>query len=240
VTLVDIGAFPGSGAAPLAAGTAGEVVPPSAAAPLSPGQAALTRPSAAAPRTAPAGRTPGAGAQPRGGAPSGALEGDAGAGAGGAAPAGTGEGSALRPGWRDPRLIPGAPEDVSAERPMTEHERYMAHLHARIDVYNDSIAGDAERARRATDWTVKGKNGERWGVSPGKIHLGKLTLPSPLPSFRPPATQEDGVATEAAQRREIDRQAEDGARDAALKEQKRSAREHADEKRRGDSEPGDG
>jgi hypothetical protein len=55
----------------------------------------------------------------------------------------------------------------------------MAHLQSRIDALNDSVAGDAERARRTTDWTVTDKSGRKWGASPGSIHLGDVTLPAP-------------------------------------------------------------
>ncbi|MGH7507334.1 MAG: hypothetical protein ACRELX_16895 [Longimicrobiales bacterium] len=55
-----------------------------------------------------------------------------------------------------------------------------ARVYGQIDAYNDSIAAFAEAERRATDWTHRDANGDRWGVSPGKIHLGKVTLPLPF------------------------------------------------------------
>jgi hypothetical protein len=40
---------------------------------------------------------------------------------------------------------------------------------------------------------VKGKDGERWGVSPGQIHLGSITLPLPF-GFSGPTGRREEVA----------------------------------------------
>jgi hypothetical protein len=55
---------------------------------------------------------------------------------------------------------------------------------AAIEMLSDSALAEAERAVRAREWTVEDARGGRWGISPGKIHLGSLTLPLPL--FFPP------------------------------------------------------
>jgi hypothetical protein len=60
------------------------------------------------------------------------------------------------------------------------HDLARERLHERLQAINDSIAAEEERARQAMDWTLKGQNGEKWGVSPGALHLGKVTLPLPL------------------------------------------------------------
>ncbi len=57
--------------------------------------------------------------------------------------------------------------------------------------YNDSVAGAIADAERATDWTKKGKNGERWGVSPGQIHLGSITIPMPFAFSGPTGRREE-------------------------------------------------
>jgi hypothetical protein len=105
----------------------------------------------------------------------------------------------------------------------------MAGLAERIGVFNDSVADDAERARRSTDWTRTDRNGRRWGASPGKIHLGGVTLPGP--TITPPPGPRDEVEKRARQRGEIDRQVDDAQRRRALEEQRRSARERADRER---------
>lgn len=156
-----------------------------------------------------------------------------GAGAGGARPSG-GEGwsagSPLRPGLRDGRLH--APEHPAAAPPEpTQHERYMAGLGARIQEYNDSVAGVAERARRGTDWTTTDKDGNRWGVSPGKIHLGGVTLPMPGIGDNAPQ-RTDEAREEARQRREIDRQVDVTRRQETLQDRIRATRERKDAERK--------
>jgi hypothetical protein len=51
---------------------------------------------------------------------------------------------------------------------------------AAMEMLSDSALAETERALRARDWTVEDRQGGRWGISPGQIHLGSLTLPLPL------------------------------------------------------------
>jgi hypothetical protein len=115
----------------------------------------------------------------------------------------------LRTGPRDPRLWVN-PRDVPLPE-QSDRERYQAHIQARIDAMNDSIRGDAERARRATDWTVTDKDGRRWGLSPEGLHLGGVTVPPQLVP-RPAATgdnqSQERQREEQRQRDEIRRQEE--------------------------------
>lgn len=154
----------------------------------------------------------------------------------GAAPPAAGEAESprdenrLRPGLRDRRLWV-APREPEPEAEPTQHERYMEHLQARIDRLNDSIAGDAERARRATDWTVRDGEGRRWGVSSEGIHLGDVTLP-PVP-IRGSDSHEAEARERRRQREEIDRQAEDVERRREWDRQIRDTRERRDGERRG-------
>jgi len=128
----------------------------------------------------------------------------------------------LRPGLRDRRLWV-TPREPEPEAGPTQHERYMEHLQARIDRLNDSIAGDAERARRATDWTVRDGDGRRWGVSSEGIHLGGVTLP-PVP-IRGSDSHEAEARERRRQREEIDRQSEDVERRREWERQIRETRE---------------
>ncbi|CAN5846430.1 hypothetical protein BH23GEM6_BH23GEM6_15110 [soil metagenome] len=115
----------------------------------------------------------------------------------------------LRTGPRDPRLWVN-PRDVPLPE-QSDRERYQVHIQARIDAMNDSIRGDAERARRATDWTVTDKEGRRWGLSPEGLHLGGVTVPPQLVP-RPAATgdnqSQERQREEQRQRDEIRRQEE--------------------------------
>lgn len=134
----------------------------------------------------------------------------------------------LRPGLRDERLRVD-PRDPPPEPEATQHERYMRHLQARIDRLNDSIAGVAERERRATDWTFTDDEGRRWGISQDGIHLGGITLP-PVP-LRGSTQREDEARERDRQRDEIDRQAEDYERRRAREDAARETRERRDAER---------
>ena len=59
-------------------------------------------------------------------------------------------------------------------------EDVEARVGAAIEMMSDSALAEAEAAVRARDWTVEDESGGRWGISPGKIHLGKVTLPLPI------------------------------------------------------------
>jgi hypothetical protein len=84
----------------------------------------------------------------------------------------------LRRGYTDPQLL--APVDRLPPEELTEAEWLRLRLAGQLDMYNDSIAAEAAAKLRATDWTTTDKDGGRWGVSPGKIHLGNVTLPLPF------------------------------------------------------------
>lgn len=84
----------------------------------------------------------------------------------------------LTPRVGDPRLwegvssaLPPDPDDVD---PMTG---VRGRVLGRIGVHDDSAAAEAEAARRTTDWTHTDARGRRFGISPGKIHLGRITIP---------------------------------------------------------------
>lgn len=68
-------------------------------------------------------------------------------------------------------------------------EDVEARVGAAIEMMSDSALAEAEAAVRARDWTVEDDSGGRWGISPGKIHLGKVTLP--LPIWIPVSVEDD-------------------------------------------------
>jgi hypothetical protein len=115
----------------------------------------------------------------------------------------------LRTGPRDARLWVNPREVPLPEQ--SDRERYQAHIQARIDAINDSIRGDAERARRATDWTVRDGEGRRWGLSPEGLHLGGVTIPPQLVPRPAPTGDNQSLERqreEQRQRDEIRRQEE--------------------------------
>lgn len=82
----------------------------------------------------------------------------------------------LRPGEGDPRIW----RPVSPERTrLTDEERAELLLYGRLQALNDSLAAEGELGPNV-DWTFTDGQGRRWGVSPGAIHLGGLTLPLPV------------------------------------------------------------
>ncbi|MEJ2217974.1 MAG: hypothetical protein P8099_15305 [Gemmatimonadota bacterium] len=95
----------------------------------------------------------------------------------------------LRPRMGDARIW--APIQIPAlpERPLTI-EDVRARIASELRALNDSAAAAQAEAARGTNWTIKDKNGNVWGITPGKLHLGKITLP--LPFSLPPASGEVG------------------------------------------------
>ncbi|MBW3571756.1 MAG: hypothetical protein KY467_11665 [Gemmatimonadetes bacterium] len=173
----------------------------------------------------------------QGGQPGAAFPGAAGGVSGGvpgAQPGGAGRGRSgpggLGPEFGDPRLVvrPGA----VAEAPVEDVERYRRHFEGRIQALNDSISGEAERQRRANDWTFTDRNGNRWGIDERGVVANGKHVPTPRPGFgRPQRDREDEARRERAQRGEIDRQAETIERDRHLRERGQATRERADRER---------
>jgi len=93
----------------------------------------------------------------------------------------------IRPRGTDARLWAAMPaEPIVTEQPVDATAAALAPLYAQLNAFNDSSAAAAAAAARATDWTVDDGSGGKWGVSPGRIHLGKLTLPLPFSFSAPP------------------------------------------------------
>ena len=90
--------------------------------------------------------------------------------------------------------------------PPTGIETVRERVAGTLKVFNDSVAAALAAAEKATDWTVKDKDGKRWGVSPGKLHLGDVTLPLPL-AFATPPGRRDEVAARNRSYNEIEQQA---------------------------------
>jgi hypothetical protein len=141
----------------------------------------------------------------------------------------TGPGS-LGPEFGDRRLV--VPASAVADRELTELERYRRHFEGRIDAVNDSIAGEAERARRANDWTITDRNGNRWGIDDRGVVVGGQRVPTPRPGVgRPQRDREEVARREREQRAEIDRQADAIERERHLRERQRQIRERNDRER---------
>jgi hypothetical protein len=77
----------------------------------------------------------------------------------------------------DPRLW--APVELVGVG-LTEMERAELLLNGMIRSWNDSMAIALALSERATDWTYTDAEGRRWGLSPGRLHLGDFSIPLPF------------------------------------------------------------
>ncbi len=141
----------------------------------------------------------------------------------------------LRPRVGDWRLWVVSPVRRRTDRSVAERAAEVeARLHAQLAAANDSIAAELAAEADRMDWTV-GEEGNKWGVSPGQIHLGPVTLPLPFvlgPDRDQQAQREeyDAIRRQAGQG-EIDETVED--RIKAIRERK--AREEAEKKAKSDT-----
>jgi hypothetical protein len=93
--------------------------------------------------------------------------------------------------WRLWIIVPLAPRnDLTPEERVAQLEQ---RLYAMLEAYDDSLAAEAIRQAEQMDWTV-GEEGNKWGVSPGQIHLGPITLP--LPFYIGPSREAEGMLRE--------------------------------------------
>ena len=63
---------------------------------------------------------------------------------------------------------------------LTDAERMQLELAGRLEEWTDSVAEVVAAELALTDWTTTDDQGRRWGISPGQLHLGDLTLPLPF------------------------------------------------------------
>lgn len=127
--------------------------------------------------------------------------------------------------WQPMILIPREPTLADVE----------ARIAAAVELLSDSALAEADAAMRARDWTVQDKEGGKWGVSPGKLHLGDLTLP--LPIWLP--VDPEAVADEARWF-ELDQQLERARILESFEERVRAIRERRERERAGTRKSGNG
>ena len=108
----------------------------------------------------------------------------------------------LRVGQGDPRLW--APLDPSLVEP-TPQQLLELRILAAVESSNDSAAAEAERLAEAMDWTYTDADGKRWGVSPGRVHLGDVEIPLGNFGFGPPPDYNGDQAEWAFRMTDIER-----------------------------------
>ncbi len=96
----------------------------------------------------------------------------------------------LRPQLGDARLW--VPADPSLGE-LTPEERAQLMIRGMIQDWNDSVAIAEAVAAAGTDWTITDDEGRRWGVSPGRLHLGNFSIPLPFHFSTPGYLREDAA-----------------------------------------------
>ena len=131
----------------------------------------------------------------------------------------------LRPGYSDRRLWSVLPEAIIR---LSAQQLAQLELDMAIAAIADSMSVLADASRRATDWTYTDDQGRRWGVSPGQIHLGGITIPLPFGFSVPPSVE---GARRAWQDADVAGQADRATAAATLKGRAREIRRRRDAER---------
>lgn len=120
---------------------------------------------------------------------------------------------------------------------LSDAEKYQIVLWWRLASWYDSLGAATEAERRSLDWTFTDDEGRKWGVAPGKLYLGNITLPLPE-LFSTPASQYMEVQERIREWEDIERGAQTQAvwkswREQAEEIRARMDRERADTTRSG-------
>lgn len=109
--------------------------------------------------------------------------------------------------------------------------RYLAAFQAAMRAFNDSVQGDADRARRVRDWTWTDPRGRAWGVRDGVIFIaGTGTIYAEMQGER---DQELSGRRLSRHRADIDFHADRAERARHVQERGRAVRERRDGERAG-------
>jgi hypothetical protein len=111
----------------------------------------------------------------------------------------------------------------------TGAEAVRERISDRLSAFNDSLVAEREADRRATDWTVRDKNGGRWGVAPDGIYLGKIKLPQV--AFAPPAGKRDEINARVRDFNEVEKQAYLEESRSSFKQRVQAIRQRKDKER---------
>ncbi len=134
----------------------------------------------------------------------------------------------LRVRSSDPRLWRAALPEIFE---LTEAEKLQLELAGRLEAWNDSVAAAVAVETAWTDWTMTDGDGNRWGVSPGKLHLGKLTLPLPF-RFASSSWQRERAARKAWEDADILNNISAQAARASWEKRAKAIRERKDRERK--------
>lgn len=93
----------------------------------------------------------------------------------------------LQPQPGDPRLWAPLDQDYME---LSDEERAQLLIHGMLQDWNDSMAVAAALSDAARDWTYTDEDGRRWGLSPGRLHLGDFSVPLPFTFDTPPGLRD--------------------------------------------------
>ena len=85
---------------------------------------------------------------------------------------------------------------------LSDVERMQLELAGRLEEWADSVAEVVAAEYALTDWTTTDDQGRRWGISPGQLHLGDITIPLPF-NFGGTAMQREQYARRAWEDQDI-------------------------------------
>ncbi len=126
-----------------------------------------------------------------------------------------------------------APVDPDRTAP-TALELLRLQLLWELEALSDSAAVAEALARRALDWTYADGQGRRWGISPGKLHLGDITLPLPF-SLGPSPENREKIQSRVWEWEEIQRGAAGATVRQSWKERDEAIRRRMEAQRKPDS-----
>src|ERR1035437_2918926 len=110
---------------------------------------------------------------------------------------GGGPSQGVTPQFTDPRLrAPSVPVPV---RSKTSTERLDSAIASQVHHLQDSLAALGPQ-RTPGDWTWKGKDGKKYGIDGGLIHLGNFSIPTALLALLPFNVQGNPTTYENARR----------------------------------------
>jgi hypothetical protein len=107
----------------------------------------------------------------------------------------------VQPAYIDPRLWPQPGPFTPV--PKTAAERTDSAVKAAFGIFIDSMrTAEANKGRAPGDWTVKDKNGGKWGWDEKGIRLGRVTIPQAVLSLLPLNVQANPTFNDPVTRRE--------------------------------------
>jgi hypothetical protein len=107
----------------------------------------------------------------------------------------------VQPAYTDPRLWPQP--GPFTPLPKTMAERTDSAVKAAFGIFMDSVqTADANKGRAPGDWTIKDKNGGKWGWDEKGIRLGRVTIPQAVLSLLPLNVQANPTFNDPVTRRE--------------------------------------